>query len=101
LSEGRHLITVTATDSLGLTNSASVTITVLRQLPPALAIQLTGSQVLLSWPSSVTNYLLESATSLSPAAWSTVTNAPAAADITQTVSLNLSTTNRFFRLRMP
>jgi hypothetical protein len=57
--------------------------------------------VLLSWPSSVTNYLLESATSLSPAAWSTVTNAPAAADITQTVSLNLSTTNRFFRLRMP
>jgi uncharacterized repeat protein (TIGR01451 family) len=101
LSEGRHLITVTATDSLGLTNSASVTITVLRQLPPALSIQLIGSQVLLSWSSSVTNYLLESTTSLSPAAWSTVTNAPVAADITQTVTLNLSSTYRFFRLRLP
>jgi hypothetical protein len=101
LSQGTHLITVTATDSLGLTNSAQTTIYVLSQPPPLLAVQLNGSQIMLSWPSSVTNYLLESSISLSAPAWSTVTNVPAAADITQTVNLNLSSTNQFFRLRMP
>ena len=101
LSEGIHVITVTATDSLGLTNSASLTIYVLSQSPPVLAIQSTDNQVLLSWPASVTNYLLETSTSLMPASWSTVTNLPVAADITQTVTLNLSNTNRFFRLRLP
>jgi uncharacterized repeat protein (TIGR01451 family) len=101
LSEGIHMITVTATDSLGLTNSASVTIYVLSQPPPNLAIQNANNQVLLSWPASVTNYLLETTTSLMPASWSTVTNVPVAADITQTVTLNLSQTNRFFRLRLP
>ena len=101
LSEGTHLITVTATDSHGLSSSAQVMIYVLRQLPPTLAIQLEGSQIRLSWPSSVTNYVLESTTSLAPATWSTVTNAPVAADITQTVNLDLSDLNRFFRLRRP
>jgi len=101
LSEGTHQITVTALDSLGLTNSAQATIYVLRLSPPTLEIQLLGNQIELSWPSSITNYLLESSTSLAPAAWAAVTNAPMAADITQTVNLNLSTTNRFFRLRMP
>jgi hypothetical protein len=53
----------------------------------------------LSWPSSVTNYVLESTPSLAPSDWNSVTNLPAAADITQTVILDQSTTNRFFRLR--
>ena len=101
LSEGVHVITVTATDAEGLSSSAQVTIQVLRQPPPALAIQLNGSQIQLSWSSSVTNYVLEGTTSLSSTNWTTMTNLPVAADITQTVTKNLSNTNWFFRLRMP
>jgi uncharacterized repeat protein (TIGR01451 family) len=101
LSEGMHLITVTATDSEGLTNSASVQIYVLRQSPPELAIQYNGGQIQVSWPSSYTNYVLEASLSLAPSSWTLVTNAPVAADITQTVNLKLSNTDRFFRLLMP
>jgi sortase (surface protein transpeptidase) len=78
-----------------------MTIQVIRQSPPTLAIQQIGNQIQLTWPSSVTNYILESTTSLLPMNWNAITNAPVAADILQTVNLNLSTTNRFFRLRMP
>jgi uncharacterized repeat protein (TIGR01451 family) len=101
LSEGMHLITVTATDAEGLTNSAQAAIYVVRQSPPTLAIQQIGNQIQLTWPSSVTNYVLESTTQLLPMNWTSVTNVPVAADLLQTVNLNLSTTNRFFRLRMP
>jgi len=101
LSEGTHVITVTATDAEGLSSSGQLTIYVLRQLPPALAIQYIGDQILVSWPASQTNYVLESSTSLAPANWTSVTNTPVPADITQTVNLNLSSTNRFLRLRMP
>jgi uncharacterized repeat protein (TIGR01451 family) len=102
LNEGVHLITATAIANSGLTNSASVQITVLRLAPPQLSIQLTNSsQILVSWPASYTNYILESTTSLLPSNWTTVTNAPVGTNLLQTVNLNLSTTNRFFRLRMP
>jgi uncharacterized repeat protein (TIGR01451 family) len=101
LSEGTQVITVTATDGEGLSSSAQATIYVLRQTPPALTIQLIGNQLELNWPSSVTNYALESTTSLAPSNWTSITNVPFAADSTQTVYLNLSSTNRFFRLRMP
>ena len=101
LSEGSHVVTVTATDSQGLTNSASVQVVVLRQPLPELSLQLDGSQVLVSWLASYTNYVLESSLSLMPSdSWSTVTNTPVAADIYQTVTLDFSSaTNRFFRLR--
>jgi hypothetical protein len=101
LSEGTHLITVTATDAEGLSTSVQLTIQVVRQSPPVLAIQQIGNQIQLSWPSSVTNYVLEGTTSLSSTNWTTMTNLPVAADITQTVTKNLSNTNWFFRLRMP
>ncbi len=102
LHEGIHLVTATAIANSGLTNSASVQITVLRLAPPQLSIQLTNNnQILVSWPVVYTNYLLESATSLLPSSWAAVTNVPAGADPLQTVNLNLSTTNRFFRLRLP
>jgi uncharacterized repeat protein (TIGR01451 family) len=100
LSEGSHTITVTATDSLGLTNSASAQIVVLRQPPPQLSIQLVANQAQISWLASATNYVLESSTSLSPANWSAVTNAPFAADSQQTVTVDISPTSQFFRLRM-
>lgn len=74
---------------------------VLPETPPTLAIETDGNQVLLSWPVSATGYILESTPSLTPAAWTAVFAAPVAADITQTVTWNLSNTNQFFRLRLP
>jgi uncharacterized repeat protein (TIGR01451 family) len=100
LSVGAHVITVTATDSTGLTNSASVKIYVLRQPPPQLAIERSGNQLLLSWPSSITNFVLESSLSLAPANWSPLTNVPVAAYATQTVTTDLSAQAKFFRLEM-
>ena len=102
LHEGIHLVTATAVDNSGLTNSTSIYITVLRLAPPQLSIQLTNStQIAVSWPTGYTNYLLESTPSLLPSNWTTVTNVPVGTNLLQTVNLNLSSTNRFFRLRMP
>lgn len=100
LSEGTHVITVTATDKEGLPNSASVQIYVLRQPLPTLAIEQQGNQMLLSWPSSYTNYVLEASLSLAPTNWVAVTNVPAAADAEQTVTNTISAQTQFFRLRL-
>jgi hypothetical protein len=98
LTEGTHIMTVAAINGLGLTNSASVKIHVLREPPPSLEIQLTRNQVLLSWPSSVTNYVLESTLDLAAGNWTPVTNAPFAADAQQTVTVDISATLKFYRL---
>ena len=100
LSEGPHLITVTAMDSAGLTNKASVQIYVLHAPPPQLSINLNGNnRADITWPSSVTNYVLEASTNLSLGAWGAVTNEPVAADAEQTVTVNLFPNTSFFRLR--
>jgi hypothetical protein len=102
LSEGVHLVTATAIANSGLTNSASVQIVVLRLAPPQLSIQLINQeQVQLSWPVSYTNYVLESTANLAPSNWNSVSNVPAVSDLLQSVNVNLSSTNQFFRLRMP
>jgi hypothetical protein len=98
LTEGTHIMTVAAIDRLGLTSSASVKIHVLREPLPSLDIQLAGNQVLLSWPSSVTNYVLESALDLAAGAWRPVTNVPFAADAQQTVTVDISARSKFYRL---
>jgi hypothetical protein len=100
LSEGTHLITVTAINNEGLTNSASALIYVLRQSPPELAIQRQGNQIQLTWPSSYTNYVLESTFSLAPISWTAVTNTPVAAYSDQTVTTSVSSQMQFFRLRL-
>jgi uncharacterized repeat protein (TIGR01451 family) len=100
LSEGTHLITVIATDSAGLTNSATVQIYILRVPPPQLAINTDGNgQADIAWPSSMTNYLLQASTNLFSGNWTVVTNVPAAADAEQTVTVDLAPTTRFFRLK--
>jgi uncharacterized repeat protein (TIGR01451 family) len=66
-----------------------------------LSIETAGHRVLVSWPASATNYVLESTASLVPANWRLVTNTPVTANSTQTVTLDLTYTNQFFRLRSP
>jgi hypothetical protein len=100
LSEGTHLITVTATDSAGLSSSASVQINVLNAPPPQLSIDLSDpSHAEVSWLSSATNYLLQVTTDLTSGNWTAVTNAPEAADAIQTVTVPLTPAASFFRLQ--
>jgi hypothetical protein len=100
LSEGTHVLTVTATDSFGLMTSASVKVYVLRVPPPQLSINLNGpNHATIAWPSSVTNYLLEASTNVTSGNWTTVTNVPVAADAEQSVTVPFSPATRFFRLR--
>jgi hypothetical protein len=100
LTEGLQRISVTAIDSLGLTNSTTIQILVLRQAPPELTIAYDDSQTMLSWPVDAVKYILESTPDLGSSNWITVTNAPVAADAQQTLTTDNSGSARFFRLRM-
>jgi hypothetical protein len=101
LSEGYHTITVTATDSAGLTNSAVTHLRDLRAPPPQLTIQMSpgSSNATLSWPAQYTNYVLQASASLA-AGWATITNTPPKLiGNQQTVSVGPSGLKSFFRLK--
>jgi hypothetical protein len=100
LSEGTHLLTATAIDSTGLTNAATVSITIYREQPPLLAIERLLPDVLLSWPVTATNYHLQRALSL-PGAWADVTNTVQIVDDKAQVTLPASGQSKFFRLIKP
>jgi hypothetical protein len=98
LSEGHHTITVTATDSAGLTNRAVTHLVALQYAPPQLGIHVLAPSALLSWPSYYTNYVLQS--SADPAAgWTAVTNpAPVVFGSQNIQRPPLSKQGSFFRL---
>ena len=63
---------------------------------PVLSVKAAGAQYLISWPSSVTGSVLESATSLTQSVWSNVTGVSG-----NSVSIPADSASRFFRLRKP
>jgi len=65
---------------------------------PALALRLSGANVLLSWPNQP-GYRLERKATLTAGSWSVVGNTPALSNGTNTVTLTRSGTATFFRLR--
>ncbi len=99
LSEGNHVITVTATDSGGLTNSASVSIQVFREIPPLLNITRVQDQALISWPAAATNFLLEFTRTLPAANWAAVTNTLVISNGLQFLTVPVDGGSKFFRLR--
>lgn len=59
-----------------------------------------GKQLTLTWPKSLTNYVLKVTSQLSPAIdWETVTNAPTTVGDDLSVTLEFSAGNRFFTLQ--
>ena len=99
LSEGQHLITATAYDNSGATNSAFIAIRIMRDEPPVLSIRRTDPQAIISWPMSLTNYVLESTATLPAPSWLTVTNTPVITDVDQSVTVDANMGTKFFRLR--
>lgn len=72
--------------SIGLTPAAS----------PALTFQRSGASLTLSWPSSATGYVLESATAISGAPWTAVNGVTG-----NSVTITPSTAALFYRLHQP
>jgi hypothetical protein len=69
---------------------------------PSLRIDLATGGLAISWDGWAANYVLESATNLSPAAiWVSVTNMPRPSGTSWTVSVAPATESQFFRLRLP
>jgi hypothetical protein len=68
--------------------------------PPVLTVNAISNSLAISWPSSLTSYVLEAATNLlAPATWSPVTNTPQATGDLQTVIVPLAPDGQCFRLR--
>ena len=93
----------TVADSDGAASSSTLQVLYIGVSPAVLLnIALTNNQVLLSWPSSAGNYALQVKTNLAPSAsWSAVATAPTTNGSAVTVTLPLTKTNQFFRLRSP
>jgi uncharacterized repeat protein (TIGR01451 family) len=100
LSEGAHVITVTVTDSGGLTNAATVAINISHQELPQLHIVLDASDALLWWSLSATNYHLQRTLTL-PGSWNDVTNAVELLDDRVQVRVPAIGPTRYFRLTKP
>ena len=77
-------------DDFGLYAGAATT------TAPVLSVKAEGTQYLISWPTSVSGYVLESATSLSQSAWSNVSGVSG-----NSVNIPADSASRFFRLRKP
>jgi hypothetical protein len=61
-----------------------------------------GTQIVLSWPIETANIILQRSTSLgAQAAWATEPTQPAVVGSTARVTLNISGTTRFYRLKQP
>jgi hypothetical protein len=68
-------------------------------LAPKLSIALSGTNVVLSWPSSATGWSLESAPALGlPGNWSTVTNVPSRLNSEYIVTNAIGSAAQFYRL---
>ncbi len=103
---GTTTVNCVAADCCGNTDTCSFTVTVnpgshpiLPQTTP-LNIAREGGQVFLFWPNSTTNWILQSATNLSAAAWSTVSPLPVVINGTNNVRNAISDTPRFYRLAL-
>jgi len=85
------------TNNLGSATNNAVN----RQNVPALSINVTGNQLLISWPASLAGYMLESSSDLFSPTWNPVTNPPTFNSTGQSVWLPLTSTQQFFQLQPP
>ena len=64
---------------------------------PALTV---AQRIVVGWPPSATNYVLETADTLPSSVWTTVTNTPVLVDGQMAVILEAIDRCKFYRLRM-
>jgi hypothetical protein len=95
---GFYWLRVTVTDALGHSGQDMIEVI----LAPVLGISLAQSNAVLSWPVLASNFVLQSAVSLSPPVnWSLVTDAVGTLNGQLRVSEPVGPSNRFYRLLLP
>ena len=68
-------------------------------LPPSLRAQMSGGNLMLSWPMSAQNFTLQTTTNLAdPNSWVTLTNVPAIVNLQNAITNPASDGARFYRL---
>jgi uncharacterized repeat protein (TIGR01451 family) len=68
--------------------------------PPSLTIAVSGSQVILAWPTNSGNYALQTSTNLaSQANWAALTKTPLVIGFSNTVTLPITNAVQFFQLQ--
>ena len=69
-------------------------------LPPSLQAQMSGGNLMLSWPMSAQNFSLQTTTNLAdPNSWTTITDVPAIVNLQNAVTNSISDGMRFYRLK--
>ena len=68
-------------------------------VPAAIGISRPGGATVLSWPSTLNGYVVESTANLAPPTWRTITNAPALVAGNNFLTNSAGGSSRFFRLR--
>jgi hypothetical protein len=76
---------------------------IVKSVGAELAVALTGTDIVLSWPTSLTDYVLQYATEVPSvdAAWTTVSDAPVVVGPNNSVTAPATTGIRFYRLMKP
>ncbi|MBI4661893.1 MAG: immunoglobulin domain-containing protein [Verrucomicrobia bacterium] len=68
---------------------------------PSLRAELSGKNIILSWPASATDFVMESSDSLETPAWTRVSLTPVVIGETNSGNIPISSGTRFYRLRSP
>jgi hypothetical protein len=69
-------------------------------LPPSLQAQMSGGNLMLSWPMSAQNFSLQTTTNLAdPNSWITLTNVPAIVNLQNAITNSIFNGTRFYRLK--
>ena len=80
-------------------NADFATIKYASMIRPRITVSRVGGEIVLSWPSTFTDFSLQESIGLQPAAWNDVSEAAVDDGITTRVTLQSGSGNRFFRLR--
>jgi len=78
-------------------NSVVMVTTVVSQ--PSLSVLRQGNELLLSWPSAASGFVIEATDTLSPPNWSAVTNSQTQNGGQVTITINPNGSSKFYRLR--
>ena len=93
---GTYNVSWTATPSQG---AHLWLVAVQSALPPSLRAQISGGNVIISWPGWATNYSLETAHDFPASNWTPITNGPAIINSQNTVTNAISLPGQYFRLK--
>jgi hypothetical protein len=90
--------TTTAAFRKSLSGSSDAFVAKIRLMDPLLVIESRGSTLLLSWPATAPDYVLQSTPDLSPQVWTTVPQTPLLTNGGYLVSLDVTNASSLFRL---